>query len=996
MADKQNDTREERQEQGAENGGAEERAPESGEQDLPQLVVGVGASAGGLPAIQQFLSGLEGEEPWAVVVLQHQDPNSPKKLLSGLLSGKGGLPVEEAEDGQRLEAGRVYVCPADKNARVEDGHVRLAGSQSGSATRPIDDLLRSLAENFGHRAVGVVLSGANKDGQLGCQEINRLGGLILAQDPDDADHPTMPASVMDAGVADLVLVPDQMAEHVRSHLRNMARADGGEQGPQPVLDASERGELLRVLRQFTGHDFNQYKTSTIDRRIARRMGITGKDSPEEYLALVREDDKEAGGLLDDLLISVTRFFRDHQAFDALKEHLAERYLPDMERSKFRAWVPGCATGEEAYSVAMVLAEAMEESGRTLDVDIFATDLSAAAVEKARQGVYPPNIEADVSPQRLKRFFVRTEEGNYRINKEIRDQLVFAEHNILHDPPFSNLDLLCCRNLLIYLNNQAQAAVKDAFRYGLRQDGLLLLGTAEGMDTARSKFQEVDKRWRLYRHTEPGGGGKGREGGWSARRSHLPGKEGERKQEEPGKSPQRRGVSEAAREFLLRSCTPPAVLVSRNGDILFLHGRTGRFLEPGQGEPQNNVLEMARPGLKVELTAALSLAASGEKEQRRRSLRVRTNGEEALVDLEVLPTGEVFYDQPSFMVCFRETGEPAGDVAEAAESTDQEQSQKRIAELELELSQLRQDMQTVIEEYEAANEELRSSNEELQSANEELQSTNEELETAKEEMQSINEEQATLNAELQDKNESLTNLREDMDNLLASTQVATLFLDKDLAIKRFTPAVREIMQLRERDLGRPVADMAMDLQYGDLERDARRVLENLNTVTTEARTGEGAWYQVRINPYRTRKDVIDGVVITFNPITRLKQSEVQAREARDYARNVLDTAREPMLVLDADLNVETAAKAFYRAFRLTQDEVVGRKLYHLGKGQWNVPELRELLEEVIPQEQAVEDYRMEADLPRLGRRTMLLNARLVDLEHGGKRILLAIGLEEAQG
>ena len=965
------------------------------ERETRPLLVGIGASAGGLAAINAFLDNYGPDGRCVLFIVQHQSRDADRSTLADLLKKHTEHEVLVAENGAGYEPGKIYVAPPGKILTVQGGKMLLEEREGRGSHMTIDAFLRTMAKEAGGRTCAVILSGSNTDGALGARAVKEGNGLVLAQNPDTAEHPTMPKAVIDENLTDLVLDPGEMPPHIKAFAEKLQKAPPETASRTETMATPSRDKLLMLLQNRTHQDFSRYKENTVNRRIRRRMTVHQLERTEDYTRYVREHPEEADALFKDLLIGVTNFFRDPEVFEALKDILTREHLPKTEKKDFRVWVTGCATGEEAYSVAIVLQEALDELDRSMDVNIYATDLDKEAIERARRGVFPQNIEADVSQKRLKRFFVERD-GRFEIKKDIRDMVVFAVQNVVQDPPFSKLDLVCCRNLLMYLKPDAQQMVLSQFHYALKPQGLLLLGTSESVTALGKIFHPLDKKHRIFRL------------GPATERSALPrnmdmpdfqGRHQKQEKREPGSTHASPDFRQAGKQAIL-DAHPPAVLVTRSGEILHYHGRTGKYLEPPQGPPSDNIQDMARKGLSYDLTAALTRASARDEEQFRHGIKVRTNDHEEAVDLHVMPVEREYCPEPCFLVTFRKARD-SGDHSRSETTLSQDlprEARERIRELEDDLRHTREDMQAMIEEYEASNEELKSSNEELQSTNEEFKSTNEELETAKEELQSINEEQSTLNSELQSKNQELAHVRDDLSNLLAGTRIATLFLDQELRIRRFTPAMEEVMGLRESDEGRPVGEMRMKLDYADLEKDADKVLRELNAVEREVKGEGGTWYMMRIVPYRTTENVIDGVVVTFSNITRLKSSEAEAKNAQALAESIVDTVREPLLVLDQDLGIETTNRTFLELFRLQRVQVEKTLLYDLQNGQWDIPDLRRLLEEIIPQRTEIEDYVIEHDFPEAGNKRLHLNVRSVALEGGESgRILLAVTrVEDVEG
>jgi two-component system CheB/CheR fusion protein len=690
---------------------------------------------------------------------------------------------------------------------------------------------------------------------------------------------------------------------------------------------------------------------------------------EQYLRFLHEHPYEIDLLFQELLIGVTSFFRDPEAF----AFLATTAFPDLVATRsqdhpLRVWVPGCSTGEEAYALAILLRECLDRSQQSCPIQIFATDLHNQAIEKARTGLYPEGIAVDVSRERLERYFVR-EDGNYRIKSEIRECVVFARQNLLADPPFTKLDLLSCRNLLIYLNAEVQHQLIPLFHYVLNPGGLLFLGSSETVGGFTDLFIPLDRHWKVFRRKE------------SAVAAPLPVWAAKPVTEEPPvrglPRPSDATLASLMEKLLVQQFAPPSVIVSDTGEIVYIHGLTGLFLQPAPGLPSHNLFTMAREGLRMELIAAVRHVAAHEGAVVQKQVQFRSNGSVSPVKVTVqrltdpepvrglcLVTFQTLEDKPSRPRKRRKGQVSAGD-------------HERVEALERELQMLRETLQSTIEEANTANEELKSTNEELQSTNEELQSANEELETAKEEMQSLNEELQTVNSELQRKVGDLSQINDDMQNLLNSTNIATLFLDSDLRIKRFTPQAKQLFKIIPSDVGRSIGDLVSTLRYGRLQADAQEVLQTLVFKELEVSTDDGKWYAMRIMPYRTSENVIDGVVITFSDIITQKQTERASHAAQRYAESIVETVREALVVLDEELRVVSANRAFYRMFQLSPQEVTNRRLYELNDGQWNLPRLNHLLEDILVRHSAFENFAVEVAFAAGEQKALVLNARRIE-------------------
>lgn len=931
-------------------------------------VVGIGASAGGLEALQEFFRNVPTDSGIGFVVVTHMQPRR-ESLLPELLANVTDIPVIASEDNIRVEPNRIIVAK-DSLLVIENGVLRPAknGDEPKTLNHPIDYFFRTLANDQKEHAIAIVLSGSGNDGALGIKAIKAAGGMAMIQDPETAKYASMPESARATGLVDYTLPPGEMpaalVQYCRGPYLSLAR-----QAQPPRLPESAIQTILVRLRAHAGHDFTCYKKSTMSRRIERRMSVHRIDEPQTYLRYLRENPHELDLLLQELLISVTSFFRDPEAFEALAQKAVPGLLAQREDGHvLRVWIPGCATGEEAYSVAILLDEQIRMTERGHDIQIFATDLDERAIEIARSGLYSEGIAADVSSRRLNHYFSR-EDNAFRIHKNLREKIVFAVQNVISDPPFTHMDLIVCRNLLIYLDTSAQQRVLPAFHYALQPGGLLFLGESESPGEASRLFEPIAGTHKILRRRET-----------AARippafthiNRHNRG-EGQGDAAEkpfPAAGPL---LNRAIERLLLERFAPCSIVVDEQGTVIYLHGRSGLYLEPEQGQPKNNILKMSREGLGSALTTALSLARQQQKEVVRRGIKVRTNGDSTFTDLSVRPLMAPEILMGLLLVTLQPSPHPEKPHKDDAGKEAPEEPGLR-EQLERELQYTRENLQTTIEELETSNEELKSSNEELHSTNEELQSTNEELETSKEEMQSLNEELNTVNSELQSKVEALARSNDDMNNLLNSMQVAAIFLDSELRVKRYTEQALDMVRLIGSDLGRPFSDLTHSLKYGSLIEDCHRVLATLIPREMEVRDDDNRWHLVRLMPYRTAENIIDGLVLTIIDIDRTRQALREALTGKEFFEGIVQTIREPLLVLDQDLCVMSANDAFYLAFATQPKEVEGHMIYELGNRQWNIPELRKLLEEILPKNTVMTDFRVEHEFPRIGRRAFLLNAR----------------------
>ncbi|HEX7092552.1 MAG TPA: chemotaxis protein CheB [Nitrospiraceae bacterium] len=954
------------------------------------LIVGIGASAGGLEAMEEFFRHMPPSSGMAFVVVSHQHAGHVS-LLPSLLGRCTAMSVLMATDGMELEPNLVYLAPGGTNMAILHGTLHLM--EPASQVRvplPIDYFLRSLADDRKQRAIGVILSGTGTDGTLGLRAIKAESGMTIAQEPQSAKYQGMPRSAISAGVVDVILPANQMAEPLFAYAKNLTRPVL----PLPEHDASQTlQKIFILLRDRTGNDFAAYKGNTILRRIERRMNVHQIQNLRQYHRFLLANPHELDALFQELLIGVTSFFRDPQAFEVL----ARKGLPSLVAGKpggaaLRVWVPGCSTGEEAYSLAIVLQEYLTQKKLRLTLQIFASDLDSRAIETARAGLYPVGIAGDLTPARLQRFFTK-EDSNYRINKDIRDLVVFARHNVLTDAPFTKLDLLSCRNLLIYLDTKAQHKLLPLFQYALKPNGILLLGSSETIGEREQVFTVIDRKWKLFRRTSEPSVLPHLERFPSGFMQATTGPNAEA--EIPLSPPRPISISTLIQQLLVSRYAPAAVVANARGEVVYIHGRTGAYLEPAPGPPTHHLIDMAREGLQHDLATALHQAAGKGDDVVRHDIPVKADGHVILVNLAVKKLAEPEALQGLLLVTFETVREDKTAVRKVAPARAAAPLKKGESRLMQDLEFTKQRLQRTIEELQTSNEELKSTNEELQSTNEELQSTNEELETAKEEMQSLNEELVTVNSELQGKLDALSDANDDLQNLMNSTEVATIFLDNHLHIKRFTSEAKRVSHLIPGDIGRPLSDIASKLTSEQLLEDAQDVLQTLVVKEREVQTTDGRWFVMRILPYRTAMNTIDGLVLTFHDITKLKQADQVVQAARAFAASIVETVREPLLVLDDQLRVVSANQCFYRTFHVTPREVEQQLLYHLCNGAWNISGLRLLLEEILPQQTSFQDFAVDQAFPHIGRKVLALNGRRLeqDLAQPG-RILLA--MEEVRG
>jgi len=952
--------------------------------DAAPVIVGIGGSAGALVPLRELLEALPIDSGMAFVVVIHQTP-SGQSLLPEILANSTGMPVSEIHDETKVEPNHVYVAPRGHCVTIRHGVLAVEQLvERGRPPLPIDLFFRDLARDQERRAVGIVLSGTGADGTIGLAAIRAASGLTLVQDPKTAEFDGMPSSAMAAQVTDFVLPMAEIPARVLAYARGVTTP--ARTRKVPAVTSNEMERILALIRVRGGQDFSAYKRDMLLRRIERRMDLHRIDRLEDYARYLEHNDDEIETLWRDWLIGVSGFFRDPEAFQALMHSgLAALLAAREEGSALRIWVPGCATGEEAYSIAILVLETLEELGKHLDVRVFGTDLDPAAVETARTGRYQEGVAADVGARRLKRFFTK-EEHSYRVRKELRDLAVFAVQNVLRDPPFTRVDVISCRNLLIYLIPSAQQSLLPVFHYSLNPGGLLLLGGSESIMGSEEFFSVGDKRWKVFRRndatiTRP-------PIRWTNRAVRSLGGATGGAVAEGAKL----DLTETLRRQLAERFGPPAVVVDYRGQIQQIHGRVGDYLELSPGRANLNVVEMAREGLRVPLSSALREAVKTGAAVVERAVRVKANEDWISLHLAVGRIEDKRLAHPLLLVSFESASRIRPLSERASKRSPRGRKSDRQAQLAAELQHTREDLQSSIDELQSSNEELASANEEVQSVNEELQSSNEELQTSKEEAQSLNEELNTVNAELTEKLRAFEQANDDLLNLMNSIDIATIFLDDGLRVKRFTPQARSVARLIEADVGRPLADLATLLEYPDLLSDAASVLQTLQPSEKQVPASDGAWYAVRIRPYRTARNAVEGLVVTFIDITQTKRAE-RVQAARILAESIIDAVREPLLVLDSALRVVRANRSFYQAFGVEPGEIDGQLVYDLGSRQWNIPRLRELLEQTVHERIGFDDFRVEYELPKIGRRRMLLNGRPVSLKDGESAELIVLGIED---
>jgi two-component system CheB/CheR fusion protein len=973
----------------------EEKRPDNGK---PFTIVGVGASAGGYEAFVDFLKHLPASTGMGIVLVQHLDPKHKSKL-SELLAHSTKVPVVEAVDGMAVEPDHIYVIPENRNMALSEGKLCLSQRKAQEMPpMPIDIFFRSLAQEQQNRAIAIVLSGTGSDGTLGIEAVKGGGGITFAQDEKSSKFFGMPGSAFGSGAVDFMMSPTQIASELGRIARHpylgrpaqrQRKADESSELEKIIEEGSDgMNTLFRLLRSRAGVDFTYYKQSTLKRRILRRMVLHKVETLAAYMRVLQGKPQEVDALFNDLLINVTNFFRDPGTFAILKRRIFPKMLKaHTEDTPLRIWVCGCATGEEAYSMAMSLVEFFDDNKEHRQVQIFATDISENGIERARAGLYPENIAQDVSPERLRRFFTKVS-GNYQIHKSIRDLCVFARQNVLQDPPFSNLDLVSCRNVLIYFGPILQRKIIPLFHYSLRAQGMLVLGGSETIGANADHFVLMDKKHKIYtkKHT-------------TSRHdlelpTHAP--EGRLRQSEPGHENNRPGASpkpvtlqQQVDRLILRDFSPGAVVVNGDMDVVQFRGRTADYLEHSAGAATLNLLKMAHDSLVMHLRLGLNKAARQNIPVKLADVEFKHNHKTRLIDIEVVPFDMPPDSERFYLVAFKETTSapplPDGRSVKGRATIAKVRQVQEASKLRNELQNTKESLQAIIEEQEATNEELKSANEEVQSSNEELQSTNEELETAKEELQSTNEELTTLNEELHNRNSELSTSNNDLNNLLASVQVAIIMVTNDLVLRRYTPVAERLLNLIPSDIGRPLSAFSRGQLLPELGILASEVLDSLTLLEREIRDRDGHWFLLRIRPYRTRDNKIDGVVAMLIDMDAHSKS----------MPSILGLISTPVMILGSDFKIRHVNKAFAETFNLDVDLAAGHSVFEISKSQWDKPEIHDLLEKQLRKQRTITGFEFEGDFPGLGLRALHINATRFAQDPAGNE-MIALAIEDITG
>jgi two-component system, chemotaxis family, CheB/CheR fusion protein len=971
--------------------------PNEEQQDNSNIfpIVGIGASAGGLEAFTQLLNYLPSDTGMAFILVQHLAPDK-KSLLTEILSRATRMMVHEVVDNTTVEPNQVYVIPPNKQMVISQGVLKLMPREKiRGMAMTVDTFFLSLAEDRGNKAIAIVLSGGDGDGALGAKAIKAAGGITFAQCEDSAQVNSMPNTAIATGHIDFILSPQAIAEELVKISRHPYIATPPSVNVVEELETIPGENALQsifiLLRATTGVDLTYYKHTTIRRRILRRMMLYQIERWSDYVTHLQNHPAEVLALYEDVLINVTSFMRDPEAFEALKSQVFPIITKDKSlQIPIRIWVAGCSTGEECYSIAICLLEFLDTQPIKPPIQIYATDISESAIEKARLGIYKQSQMENISPERLRRFFIQLDDG-YQISKSVRELCVFAKQNLCADPPFSKLDLISCRNVMIYFGATLQKKIVPTFHYGLKSNGFLMLGTSETVGEFLDLFLLVDKKYKIYaRKLAP------------ARlpldiaSNNYPLDLGNLNPQVNKETFTDVDLQLLADQIVLNQYAPVGVITNYDLEILQFRGQTSFYLEPTPGRASLNLLKMVRESLRLELRTAVQQAKKQDLPVRKENLQIWDNEQPREISINVIPLLAPRSQERYFLILFEDTPTPATPqlVETNSQKTGRRQQtiDKEIARLQQELALTKEHLQAIIEEQEASNQDLRAANEEILSSNEELQSTNEELETAKEEIQATNEELNTVNDELHRRNIESNYLSNDLQNLLSSTNIPILMLGSDLRIRRFTPQAQQILNLIPTDVGRPLADINLNLNVPDLEQQILDVINSLTIKEQEVQDQKGYWYDLRIRPYRTIDNKIDGAVMMLVDIDALKRSAKLLQESRNYAQAIVETIREALVVLDSNLRVITANPAFYEMFQVTSGQTEQRLIFELGNGQWNIPQMRSLQEAIASGNSQLEDFQnfeVDHEFEQIGRKIMLFNVCKMSQTDHQDMILLAI-------
>jgi len=961
-------------------------------------IVGIGASAGGLEAFIQLLQTLPNNTGMAFVFIQHLDPTH-ESMLTEFCSRYSSMPTLEVKDGLPIKPNHIYIIPPNTSMSISNGTLNLVPRKKrGDMHHPIDTFFQSLARERKNLAIGIILSGMATDGTLGLKEIRANGGFTFAQDEKTAKFGGMPHNAIQAGYVDFILPPEKIAKKLiefASHLSVFSekRPSSFEKEEPEEIEETIFQKIISLVYKNTGVDFTYYKPSTLLRRIHRRIAANKMKQAKDYLHALQQNPEEVNALYQDILINVTHFFRDPEVFEVFKTSLFPSLMKNRaSNDPIRIWVPGCSSGEEGYSIAICLLEYLRNISKRVPIQIFATDISELVLAKARLGFYPEESMGNVSPERLREFFVKSEQG-YQIIKSLREMCIFAKHDITQDPPFSHLDLISCRNLMIYLGPVLQKRLFPILHYALKQEGFLALGNSEGIASFSNLFGELDKKQKIYFKKVAPTAPSLQFMGYDAKRSKLNPSLHSSKVLAVAVNGER-DLEKSVNQLLLSQYTPPAILVNEEMEILQFRGDTSPYLTFSPGRASLNLLKMARGGLFLEIRQAIRQAKKINASVRKENILLHKKEGSLYANIEVNPLKLPTLSEHHFLILFEESIKQKNPLKKTpflkkGERREHKELKQQIQKLKEELSGAKEYQQSIVEDHEATNEEMQAAHEELNSSIEELQTTNEELETAKEELSSTNEELTTLNEELQSRNLELNRSNTDLQNVLSSVHIPIIIVDNHLKVRHFTPSAKKVLNVLPSDLGRPLEDIKPLIDLPHWINFILEVMHGSSLQEKEVKTLEGHWYSMKVRPYKNQENKNEGAILSFLDTHEIKQTLERVKIAQAYAEAIVDTVREPLIILTSGLKVKTANQAFYRVFHTAKEEAEGHFFFNLGKGQWNNPLLREILDAVLSHNKPFQDFEMSYNFPDLGRKTLILNARQFSQDLDSPLILLAI-------
>ncbi len=951
-------------------------------------MVAICGGAGSLSAYENFFVNLPLDAGLIYLVVQRTDPRNPN-LLPELIRRNTKLPVTIVSENQTLTANHIYISSTEYDISLKGSKVILKKADAPPDARmPFDSILASLAAEWGSNAAAILLSGTGTDGAEGLRALKLAGGTTICQLPSTATYDSMPQSAIDTGLVDFILPVEDMAEKLLNHLKNLSGIKPKLLPEEAVFSTDSMHQIFGLIKAHTGHDFSKYKQNTISRRIERRMSTHQIRKLADYVTFLHENKNEITLLFKEMLIGVTNFFRDKETFEVLlKQHLPFLIESKEASASIRIWVPGCSTGEEAYSLTIILHELLKADNILKDykIQVFATDIDQDAIDKARIGVYPNSIEEHVSEARLRQYF--TKKGTtYQVKKEIRDCIVFAVQSVIKDPPFTKLDMVSCRNMLIYLDAELQKKLMMLFHYTLNTNGFLLLGSSETIGSFSDLFAPVDSKQRIFRRKDTPSSFVGMTQFTLPNPAELIQVQ---KEEISNKHRKELDFMGSVQRVLLENFAPPSIVVNIKGDILYVNGHTGRFLELSPGQAVLNIVNMAREGLRFELMSAIQEVSILKKTIEKKNLRIKADEGYILVDLIVKPFSESDILQELIFVIFKEHPDTRPMLQNLEKAYTGPEDQSKVEQLEKELLYTKRYLQNTIEEMESSLEELTLTNEESQSTNEELQSANEELMTSKEELQSLNEELITVNSELQSKMDEFSQVNNDLKNLIDSTEIATIFLDNNLIIKRFTNKATKVVNLISSDLGRPVTDIVSNLNYSTLAADVKEVLDTLVFKEIEVSNINGHWYTLRITPYRTIDNFIGGVVITFIDTTDTKALRTRWKYKKELTNVLFDTLREAIVVVTESLHINYTNPAFNKLFGLQPKQVKNKAFFETVKGAFSIEPLQKMLNELPVQQSEPAYLELEHALPNRAPGKLSFGVRKISMDDMPSEILITI-------